>query len=192
LATLKQVIVILVIGILVALVANFLNKDGISITDDGARYDKSAPDKTAKDYSINPYDTTHNNQPASLEKPPNISKEGFVKPQNISLAIAKMLYDKNAIFFDARPKNQYDSGHIKNAISLPYQEFNGLSPEDRIKYMSKFNKDASIVCYCSGGECEVSIDLAFDVAKTGFNYVNIYRGGYPEWKDAGYPTNKDQ
>ena len=52
------------------------------------------------------------------------------------------------------------------------------------------NKDGIIICYCSGGECDMSIDLAYEIAKLGFNAVNIYLGGYKEWESAGLPVQK--
>jgi len=36
----------------------------------------------------------------------------------------------------------------------------------------------------------LSIDLAYDIAKLGFNAVNIYLGGYKEWEAAGLPVEK--
>jgi rhodanese-related sulfurtransferase len=54
--------------------------------------------------------------------------------------------------------------------------------------MKKYNKDGVIVVYCRGDKCEVSIDLAYEIARLGFNSVNIYRGGIKEWKEKGFPT----
>jgi rhodanese-related sulfurtransferase len=186
----KQVLIIFAVSLIVALVVNAINPQGISVFDDGSRYSKDNQDKTVKDVINNPYDTSKNNQPQTLDKPPNVSKEGYVKPQNISLELTKVLFDKNALFIDARNNIQYDSGHVKGAINIPYGGFVSKSKDEKLEMMRKFNKEGSIVCYCSGGECEISIDLAYEFAKLGFNYVNIYRGGYEEWKNAGYPIEK--
>jgi rhodanese-related sulfurtransferase len=184
-----QIIVILGISLVFAMIVNAINPKGISVFDDGSRYSKDNKEKSIKDIVTNPYDTTGNKQ-KSLDKPPNISKEGFVKPQNIAIDLAKLFFDNGALFLDARLKVQYDSGHIKGAVSLPYDEFGGKSKEEKLEILKKYNKEGTIVSYCSGGECEVSIDLAYEIAKLGFNFINIYRGGYKEWENAGYPVEK--
>jgi rhodanese-related sulfurtransferase len=185
-----QVLFILGFALVIGLIVNAVNPKGISLFDDGERYSKNVQEKSIKDLVTNPYDTTNNNKPKTLDKPPNISKEGFVKPQHIKIDLAKLFYDQGALFIDARLKVQYDSGHVKGAINIPYGEFLAKSKEDKIDIMKKYNKEGTIVCYCSGGECEVSIDLAYEIAKIGYNYLNIYRGGYKEWENAGFPVEK--
>ena len=186
----KQVIIILVLSVVLGILVNALNSRGVSIFDDGSRYSKNVEEKKLKDVLPDPYDTSLNSKTKTLDKPPNMTEAGFVKPQPISLEVAKYLYDKNALFVDARNKDQYDSGHVKGSVNIPYKVLVGFSKEQKIDALKKFNKEASIVCYCSGGDCEVSIDLSYEIAKLGFNYVNIYRGGYKEWENSGYPVDK--
>ncbi|HEY5533351.1 MAG TPA: rhodanese-like domain-containing protein [Ignavibacteria bacterium] len=188
--TITQVAIILGFALIIALIVNSVNPKGISILDDGERYDKDVKEKSLKDVTPNVNDTTNNNKPKTLDKPANISKEGFVKPQFIALDLAKSFFGQGALFIDARLKVQYDSGHVKGSINLPYQEFAAKSKEEKLEILKKYNKEGTIVCYCSGGECEVSIDLAYEIAKIGFNYVNIYRGGYKEWENGGNPVEK--
>jgi rhodanese-related sulfurtransferase len=188
--TIKQVVLILVISVILALIVNAINSNGVSIFDDGSRYSKNVEEKKLKDLLPDPYDTSLNSKKKTLDQPPNIGPDGFVKPQPISIEVAKYLYDKNALFVDARTKIQFDSGHVKNAVNIPYKVFVQFTKEQKLDALKKFNKDATIVCYCIGGECEVSIDLAYEIAKLGFNYVNIYRGGYQEWEQKGYPVEK--
>jgi rhodanese-related sulfurtransferase len=117
-----------------------------------------------------------------------MNKEGFIEPENISVELAKNLFDRNALFVDARNKEEYDSVHVKGAICLPYVDFKSKSVQDRIDIMKKYNKDGIIVVYCRGDKCEMSIDLAYEIARLGFNSVSIYRGGIKEWKEKGFPT----
>jgi len=186
----KQVLIILVFSCIVALIVNAVNPKGISVFDNGSRYSKDIQEKTITDIPNNPYDTSGNNQQKTLDKPPNISDEGFVKPQNVNLELAKLLFDKNALFIDSRTKPEYDSGHVKGALNISYNDFAPKSKEEKMEIMKKYNKEGTIICYCTGGDCEVSIDLAYEIAKLGFNYVNIYRGGYKEWEEKGYPVEK--
>lgn len=189
--TFKQIIVILVISVLTGLAANAINPNGVQLILDKNKYalDTANQKKTIEGFVNDPYDTsskkTNKNMLGSDGKQ---NKQGFVEPENITMELAKNLFDRNALFIDARSKEEYDSLHIKGAINLPYDEFRNKSYYDRIEIMKKYNKDGIIVVYCKGDKCEVSIDLSYEIAKLGFNSVNIYRGGIKEWKEKGFPT----
>jgi len=184
--TIKQILIITALSVVVALLVNWINPKGIPLVSN--RYSTEQSDKMKNDFVNNPYDT--NSVDKSLIKNPRYNKDGFVDPQNIKLDFAKLLFDKNALFIDARIPEEFNLGHVKGAINLPYEEFHKKTKEERAEVMKKFNKNGIIVCYCKGGDCEMSIDLAYDIAKLGFNSVNIYLGGYSEWEKAGYPVEK--
>lgn len=186
--TLKQIVIILVLGIIIGLIVNAINPKGIPLVMDTKRYSTEQSDKMKEEFLNNPYDTTKNSE-AFMENP-NKNKQGFVEPQNIKLDFAKVLYDRKGLFIDGRLPQDYNSGHIKGAINIPYEEFHKKSKEERTELFKGFNKNGIIVCYCIGGDCEMSIDLAYEIAKLGFNSVNIYLGGYKEWENAGYPVEK--
>lgn len=61
---------------------------------------------------------------------------------------------------------------------------------DKKNLLKDYKPDDIMVVYCGGGECEVSIDLAYEIAKVGFNSTNIYRGGYKEWVEKGNQVTK--
>jgi len=191
----RQILKIIIIAFISGLIFNFFNPNGRSMfTGDNicSRAQDTVVKKTSEitleNLKNDPYDTTA--KPKRIEKDPRLNKYGFIDPQKISLELSKIFFEKNALFFDARPKESYDSAHIKGALSFPYNDFMKHSKEERIEIMRKFNKDGIIICYCSGGNCEVSIDLAYEIAKLGFTSVNIYQGGYPEWEKAGFPVEK--
>jgi 3-mercaptopyruvate sulfurtransferase SseA len=186
--TLKQILILLVLSVVVGLIVNFINPKGISLVVDMKKYSTEQSDKLKEDFINNPYDTAQKD--VSFIKNPRINKEGFVEPQNIKLDFAKILYDRKGLFFDGRLPQDYNAGHIKGAINIPYEEFHKKSKEERIEMLKGYNKNGIIVCYCIGGDCEMSIDLAYDIARLGFTSMNIYLGGYKEWEDAGYPVEK--
>ncbi len=105
------------------------------------------------------------------------------KPVDIKLDFAKALFDKKYKFIDARDIADYDAGHIQDAINIPYHEFDKY--KDRL---SSLPKDQVYVTYCSSA-CDVSIDMAYAMAKMGFIKLYIFRGGWDEWKNAGFPAN---
>lgn len=109
--------------------------------------------------------------------------QDFVKPVDIRIDFAKALFDKKYQFIDARDIDDYNAGHIQGAINIVYHHI-----EDYKQKLEELPKDRVYVAYCSSA-CDVSIDLAYAMAKMGFNKVYIFHGGWDEWKAAGYPSN---
>jgi rhodanese-related sulfurtransferase len=187
----KQVIFIIAAAGIIGLIANAVNPKGVPLIMDKNIYAldtaKKKEEKKLPDFRNDPYDTTANKTFNNFfNGTPN--KEGYIEPESISGSLAKQLFDRNALFIDARTKPEYDSVHVKGAVNIPYEEFHNFPLNQRTEIMRKYNKDGIIVVYCSGGKCEVSIDLAYDIARLGFRSVSIYRGGIHEWKSSGYPV----
>ncbi len=109
--------------------------------------------------------------------------QDYPKPIDIKIDFAKALFDKKYRFLDARDISDFDAGHIQGAMNIPFHEIE--------KYKDRFNdlpKELVYVTYCSSA-CDVSIDMAYFMAKMGFKKVYIFHGGWDEWKAAGYPAN---
>lgn len=107
----------------------------------------------------------------------------FVKPVDIKIDFAKALYDKKYTFIDARDISDYNAGHIEGAVNIPYH----ILEQYRSK-LESMPKDKVYITYCSSA-CDVSIDLAYAMARMGFKKIYIFHGGWDEWKAAGYPVN---
>ena len=187
----KQILIIVAISIILGLTENTINPKGIPLILEKNIYalDTSKQKKTIDGFVNDPLDTTTKKTNKNMlggDRKPN--KEGFIEPENITVELAKYLFERNSLFVDARTKEEYDSVHVRGAINLPYEEFRNKSLRDKNEIMKKYNKDGIIVVYCKGDKCEVSIDLAYEIARVGFNSVNIYRGGIKEWKEKGFPT----
>jgi len=187
--TFKEILIILFIAVIIALIANTINPNGVPIIADASLFEVDS-NKTMDVSNIvnDPYDT--NGKKLNLFSTTEKTKEGYIKPQNIALAHTKALYDIKGLFIDGRKPADFTAGHIKGAINIPYEEFRAKPQEEKIEMMRKFNKEGIIVCYCDGGDCDISIDLAYELAKLGFNSVNIYLGGFAEWENAGYPVER--
>ena len=110
--------------------------------------------------------------------------EDMTEPMIIDLEFAKYLFDdKSAIFIDARENEDYDLGHIENAINIPYDYY-----EDYEEIMDGLDDNGIYIIYCGGGECSLSIDLADLLYNEKLlDNVLIFEGGWPQWRDAGYP-----
>lgn len=172
----KEVFIILLVSLFVGLVANKISSKGIPLLrNDGDRF--------AIDTNV-----IKQGEGKKLEKV--LTKEGFVKPVNIDVKTAKTLFDENVIFIDGREPHEFAEGHIKGAVNISYKEFIEKTPEEKLKMMGELDKEKTIVSYCGGGDCEISIDNAYEMAKIGYNDIKIYLGGYLEWNELGYPVNK--
>ena len=100
------------------------------------------------------------------------------------------MFDEGAVFIDGRPPEEFATGHIKGAVNIPYKEFKDKTVEQKLEILKAYDKEKPIVSYCGGTECEISIDNAYEMAKAGYNELKIYLGGYKEWNELGYPTEK--
>ena len=108
-------------------------------------------------------------------------------PLKVQLATLKKLYDANAaLVIDAREAAEYGEGHISGALSLPYND--AMAEPEKVKKIDSAGRP--IVVYCSGGDCELSMDLAKVLIEAGKRRVLIYEGGFPEWQGAGYAVAK--
>jgi len=110
-------------------------------------------------------------------------------PESVDISFAKSAYDKKlVVFIDAREFIDFNEGHIKGAINLPYD------PEiDYNKQLldSLFYLDKTLIIYCSGEGCSLSEDLSYDLYENyDFYSVLYFEGGYPEWKKLNYPINE--
>ncbi len=109
--------------------------------------------------------------------------QNFSKPVDIKLDFAKALFDKKYRFIDSRDPADYNAGHVSGAMNIPFHEI-----ENYRNVLDGLPKDQVYVVYCSAA-CDVSIDLAYYMAKMGFKKTYIFHGGWDEWLAAGYPAN---
>jgi rhodanese-related sulfurtransferase len=113
-------------------------------------------------------------------------ENGDLLPMPIGLAQVKELHDSNqAVIVDARSAATFAEGHIIGALSLPLE----LARKDGASALKpKVPPTATIIAYCNGFSCHDSMDLGKLLIGAGYSSVYVYEGGFPEWRDAGYPT----
>ena len=105
-------------------------------------------------------------------------------PMVVNLEFSKHYFDAgSAIFIDARDPEDYDSGHIQGAINIPFDYY-----EDYEDVIDGLDDTAIYIIYCNGSECSLSIELAdYLYNEKLFEKILVFEGGWPEWKEAGYP-----
>jgi rhodanese-related sulfurtransferase len=109
-------------------------------------------------------------------------------PMPVGLVQVKEMFDaKQAVIIDARSSANFSEGHLAGAITLPLEEAR-KNPAQPLK--SKLPADATLIVYCNGFSCHDSMDLGKILMHAGYASVFVFEGGFPEWRDAGYPVAK--
>ena len=83
---------------------------------------------------------------------------------------------------DVRPKEEFDAGHVQGAINIPIEELE--------QHLEQFDPKQEIVAYCRGPHCILAFDAVAQLREKGF-LARRLKNGYPEWKVAGLPTEKN-
>lgn len=103
----------------------------------------------------------------------------------VSITEAARLFQQNkAVFLDARPVEFYDKGHIKGALSLPWQ----MVDEKSMEVMDKIPPDGTIITYCDGPACDLSHMLAKFMKDMGFEDVRVLVNGWTLWQQHKLPV----
>ncbi len=94
------------------------------------------------------------------------------------------LADGEAIFVDARPREEFTDGHVQGALSLPAEE----KEERYMELQPLLLPDSRIIVYCSGPECRDAEHVAEFLDQLGYGNLAVMGAGYFAWKKAGYPV----
>lgn len=115
-----------------------------------------------------------------------VSNAGALEPTNDSLDTVKMnLESRKAVLLDVREKDEWNDGHLKDAIHLPLSAINkGISAEKLAKITGK---DSIIYLHCAAGAR--SLEAANRLAKTGRDLRSL-EPGFDALVKAGFPKAK--
>ncbi len=102
----------------------------------------------------------------------------------VQAAMAKTLFDRGVTFVDVRDDDQFEASHIPGAAHLNL--FTIFNEANLLKVAAK---DQEIVIYCAGPGCKRSSKGCAKAVSWGFEKVYYFRGGFPEWRAAGLPTD---
>lgn len=94
---------------------------------------------------------------------------------------AQELWDRlrtdNLILIDARPREEFQAGHLPGALSVPADEVEHL--------LSSLPDDGLIVAYCRGPHCVLADEALEILAERGWEVARLEEG-VVEWQLAGY------
>ena len=107
-----------------------------------------------------------------------------VMPMPVLIDEVQDVKNSGGLIVDARSPELYTLHHIEGAVSLPMVEVESVLPD----FMARFDKEQTLITYCSGFGCPDSFDLALRLVEEGFLDVRVFERGFPEWRDAGLPV----
>ncbi|MFQ5979658.1 MAG: Nif3-like dinuclear metal center hexameric protein [Candidatus Heimdallarchaeota archaeon] len=94
-----------------------------------------------------------------------------------------MSQDSELILLDVRTLQEYQTGHIPGAISVPLHEIS--------RYASKLLQNKPHVVYCKNAPCSMSTQAALELKNLGFQNIRKLEGGIDEWTVRGYPVESE-
>lgn len=97
--------------------------------------------------------------------------------------LLKRTRSQRIVILDARPANEYASGHIAGAISVPVADLR--------RRLRELPKGKEYVAYCRGPYC-VYADRAVELLRAKGRRARRLLEGFPEWKAAGLPVEVAQ
>ena len=80
---------------------------------------------------------------------------------------------------DVRPSDEYEAGHLPQAINIPLREL--------ARRLREIPKSREVVAYCRGPYCVLAFEAVAKLRERGFKARRL-EDGYPEWKAAGLPV----
>lgn len=108
-------------------------------------------------------------------------------PLPVILEEVRELLAEGGLAVDARAAEVHAEGHLPKSFAFPLGEYDQVLPE----FLERVPKDTTLMLYCSGFGCPDSFDLGERLLAEGYLDVRVYEGGFPEWRDAGLPVEKE-
>jgi len=97
--------------------------------------------------------------------------------------LLERLRENSVVVIDVRPPDEYEAGHVPNAINIPIKELQHK--------LAGLKMDKEIIAYCRGPYCMMSFEAVEQLRAYGFKARRL-EDGLPEWKHAGMPVEKEK
>jgi rhodanese-related sulfurtransferase/DNA-binding transcriptional ArsR family regulator len=88
---------------------------------------------------------------------------------------------RDVVVLDVRPPEEYAAGHIAGAVSMPLAVL-----ERRLKELPPGRR---VIAYCRGPYCVLAAEAVRLLRRHGVEARRL-KEGYPEWRDAGLPVQR--
>lgn len=128
---------------------------------------------------------------ANAESPATVYETTLMESSQKTLEVStseirKILAEKSATVFDARPVMEYSMSHIPGALNVsekpgvPISQY--VSDVAEVGRVVGNNRAAPIVLYCNGPFCGKSKRLSEELIAAGYTNVRRYQLGIPVWR----------
>ena len=101
--------------------------------------------------------------------------------------LQKNLEEGRWLVFDARKSDEYQAGHLPNALSFPYASRDAAFQE----WAPILEKGQKVIVYCSSKMCDDALNLALFLREFGFTEVILFIAGIEGWKNAGLALERE-
>jgi len=135
--------------------------------------------------------------PVCAETVKTITQATLEEPNQKTLEVSteelrRILDDRSAVVFDARPPKEYAISHIPGALNVSGKP--GLPMSQYVPDVGEVvralgdEKESPVVVYCSGPFCGRRKRLSEELLAAGFTNVRRYQLGIPVWRALGGAT----
>lgn len=93
--------------------------------------------------------------------------------------LLRRLKDEDVTLLDVRPEDEYQAGHIPDALSVPIEELE--------RRLQELPRDREIVAYCRGPYCTYASEAVEMLVQRGFRARRMEEG-LPDWRARGLPV----
>jgi len=93
--------------------------------------------------------------------------------------LRRLVRDDLVTVIDARPREEYEAGHIPGALSVPVSELK--------RRLAEIPKHREVIAYCRGPYCVYSVEAVTLLRKHGYRARRAH-DGLPEWRASGLPV----
>ena len=95
-------------------------------------------------------------------------------------SLLKAVRKGEVMVLDVRPREEFESAHIRGALSIPIKQLE--------KRISELPKGQKIAAYCRGPYCMFAVKAAEVLRKKGFDAV-VLKESVQDWKSMGFPVD---
>lgn len=94
--------------------------------------------------------------------------------------LRERLETSDVLLLDVRPEDEYRSGHVDGARSVPVTDLEA--------YLDELPRDREVVAYCRGPYCVFSDEVVAELRERGFRARRL-DAGYPDLRSEGFPVS---
>jgi rhodanese-related sulfurtransferase/DNA-binding transcriptional ArsR family regulator len=93
--------------------------------------------------------------------------------------LRQLMRDGDITILDVRPTDEYEAGHIPDALSVPVPELK--------RRLREIPKNREVIAYCRGRYCVYSLEAVTLLRKHGYKARRAHEG-LADWRAAGLPV----